>query len=127
MGAEATKDINMMELLLKISNDVSSIKTDITNFKEAQKLEKENTARELEDVRCDCKKEIDVLEEKITENTLEIDKLKKRVEELERADDTKDAKKWRTVMIYIMTALGGMFVAKLPDLLKMILEVFAKK
>lgn len=123
---DATKDINMMELLLKISNDVSSIKTDMANFKEAQRLEKENTVRELEDVRCDCKKEITELEEKVNINTSDIEKLKKHVEELERADDTKDAKKWRTVTIYIMTALGGMFVAKLPDLLKMILELFAK-
>lgn len=123
---DATKDINMMELLLKISNDVSSIKTDMANFKEAQRLEKENTVRELEDVRCDCKKEITELEEKVNTNTSDIEKLKKRVDELERADDTKDAKKWRTVVIYIMTALGGMFVAKLPDLLKMILELFAK-
>lgn len=123
---DATKDINMMELLLKISNDVSSIKTDMANFKEAQRLEKENTVRELEDVRCDCKKEITELEEKVNTNTSDIEKLKKRIDELERADDTKDAKKWRTVVIYIMTALGGMFVAKLPDLLKMILELFAK-
>lgn len=126
MGAEGTKDINMMELLLKISSDVSSIKTDIANFKEAQKLEKENTARELEDVRCDCKKEITELAEKVNENTIEIEKLKKRIEELERADDTKDAKKWRTVMIYIMTALGGMFVAKLPDITRAIVEIFTK-
>lgn len=126
MGAEVTKDINMMELLLKISNDVSSIKTDITNFKEAQKLEKENTARELEDVRCDCKKEITELEEKMDKLNAKIDKLEKRIEELERADDTKDAKKWRTVMIYIMTALGGMFVAKLPDIAKALVDIFTK-
>lgn len=123
---DTTQNINMMELLLKISNDVSSIKTDMANFKEAQKLEKENTARELEDVRCDCKKEITELEERITENTLEIEKLKKRVDELERADDTKDARKWRTVMIYIMTALGGMFVAKLPDIVKALVDIFTK-
>lgn len=126
MGAEGTKDINMMELLLKISSDVSSIKTDMANFKEAQKLEKENTARELEDVRCDCKKEITELEERITENTLEIEKLKERIDKLERADDTKDARKWRTVMIYIMTALGGMFVAKLPDIAKALVDIFTK-
>ena len=123
---DTTKDINMMELLLKISSDVSSIKTDIANFKEAQKLEKENTARELEDVRCDCKKEITELEEKTTENTLEIEKLRERVDKLERADDTKDAKKWRAVMIYIMTALGGMFVAKLPDIAKALVDIFTK-
>lgn len=126
MGAEVTKDINMMELLLKISNDVSSIKTDMANFKEAQKLEKENTARELEDVRCDCKKEITELEEKVDKLNTKIDKLEKRMEELERADDTKDAKKWRAVMIYIMTALGGMFVAKLPDIAKALVDIFTK-
>lgn len=126
MGAEGTKDINMMELLLKISSDVSSIKTDIANFKEAQRLEKENTARELEDVRCDYKKEITELEEKVNELDTKMDKLEKRVEELERADDTKDAKKWRTVTIYILTALGGMFVAKLPDIANAIISIFAK-
>ena len=123
---DTTKDINMMELLLKISNDVSSIKTDMANFKEAQKLEKENTARELEDVRCDCKKEITELEEKVDKLNTKIDKLEKRMEELERADDTKDARKWRTVMIYIMTALGGMFVAKLPDIAKALVDIFTK-
>ena len=126
MGAGAQDDINMMELLLKISNDVSSIKTDITNFKEAQRLEKENTARELEDVRCDCKKEITELEEKVDKLNAKIDKLEKRMEELERADDTKDARKWRTVTIYIMTALGGMLVAKLPDIAKALVEIFTK-
>lgn len=126
MGAEGTKDINMMELLLKISSDVSSIKTDIANFKEAQRLEKENTARELEDVRCDYKKEITELEEKVNELDSKTDKLEKRVEELERADDTKDAKKWRTVTIYILTALGGMFVAKLPDIANAIIGIFSK-
>ena len=123
---DTAKDINMMELLLKISNDVSSIKTDMANFKEAQKLEKENTARELEDVRCDCKKEITELEEKVDKLNTKIDKLEKRMEELERADDTKDARKWRTVMIYIMTALGGMFVAKLPDIAKALVDIFTK-
>lgn len=123
---DATKDINMMELLLKISNDVSSIKTDMANFKEAQRLEKENTVRELEDVRCDCKKEITELEEKVNTNTSDIEKLKKRIDELERADDTKDAKKWRAVTIYIMTALGGMLVAKLPDIVRAIIELCMK-
>ena len=37
---EQTEKINIIELLMGIKADVSSIKTDMTNFKEAQKVEK---------------------------------------------------------------------------------------
>ena len=42
MSVEA-KEINMLELLLKISDDVFSIEADTTKFREAKRLETENT------------------------------------------------------------------------------------
>ena len=40
MGSEKSADINLTELLLKISSDVSAIKTDMQNFKDTYKSEK---------------------------------------------------------------------------------------
>lgn len=129
--SEPIQEINIMELLLKISNDVSSIKTDMTNFKEAQRLEKENTSKEIADARSDCEREIEDLEKRLNtkinnlqavQNTLVGD-----VDTLKRAEEKKDAKKWRTVMTFVGTALGGMFIAKLPDIIRTLIIIFASK
>lgn len=129
--SEPIQEINIMELLLKISNDVSSIKTDMTNFKEAQRLEKENTTKEIADARSDCEREIEDLEKRLNtkinnlqavQNTLVGD-----VDTLKRAEEQKDAKKWRTVMTFVGTALGGMFIAKLPDIIRTLIIIFASK
>jgi hypothetical protein len=40
MGSENKDNINLTELLLKISSDVSAIKTDMQNFKDSYKSEK---------------------------------------------------------------------------------------
>lgn len=121
---EATKEINVMELLIKISNDVSSIKTDMENLKK-------NQAKDNADVREDCKREIDDLEErmnaKITslqnvQNTLVVD-----VDKLKHAEEAKDAKRWRTVIAFVGTGLGGMFLAKLPDIIRTIMILFMAK
>lgn len=44
---EPIKEINVMELLIKISNDVSSIKTDMQNLKDTQKQRKRILSRKL--------------------------------------------------------------------------------
>lgn len=128
---EPTGEINMIELLLKISNDVSSIKTDMTNFKEAQKVEKENISKEIADSREDFKREIEALDSRLSsringlqtvQNTLVGD-----VDTLKHADERKDAKKWRTIIAFLCTALGGMVVGKLPEIVRMILIVSSTK
>lgn len=117
--SEGNEKINIIELLMGIKEDVSSIKTDMANFKEAQRLEKENTAREIEEVRNDCKRDICDLEAKLTakingfqsvQNSLVGD-----VDTLKHADERKDAKRWKTVIAYVCTAIGSMLMVKIPD------------
>lgn len=121
---EATKEINVMELLIKISNDVSSIKTDMENLKK-------NQAKDNADVRADCQRDIEDLEKRMNtkinniqsvQNTLVGD-----VDTLKHAEEVKDAKRWRTVIAFVGTALGGMLIAKLPDIVRTLIIVLSTK
>lgn len=121
---EATKEINVMELLIKISNDVSSIKTDMENLKK-------NQAKDNADVRTDYTRDIEDLEKRMNtkinniqsvQNTLVGD-----VDTLKHAEEAKDAKRWRTVMAFVGTALGGMLVAKLPDIVRTLIIILSTK
>lgn len=122
--SEAVKEINVMELLIKISNDVSSIKTDMENLKK-------NQVKDNEDVRNDCHREIEDLEKRVTAKINNLQSVQNNlvgdVDTLKRAEEQKDAKKWRTVMTFIGTALGGMFIAKLPDIVRALVIIFATK
>ena len=130
MSVEA-KEINMLELLLKISNDVSSIKTDMTNFKEAQRLEKENTTKEMEDLRTDCKRDIKELNDKLTSKLQTLQSVQNNlvgdVDTLKHADEKKDAKRWKTTLAFIGTALSGLFIGKLPDIISTLIIVLSAK
>lgn len=127
---EKASEINMIELLLKISNDVSSIKTDMTNFKEAQRVEKENTAKDIQDTREDFKRELEELESRLSGRINGLQTIQNNlvgdIDVLKHAEDSKDAKKWRTIVAFLLTALGGMFVAKLPEIIRMVLIIIAK-
>lgn len=121
---EATKEINVMELLIKISNDVSSIKTDMENLKK-------NQAKDNADVRVDCQRDIEDLEKRMNtkinniqsvQNTLVGD-----VDTLKHTEEVKDAKRWRTVMAFVGTALGGTLIAKLPDIVRTLIIVLSTK
>lgn len=129
--AEPSKEINMMELLLKISNDVSSIKTDMTNFKEAQRLEKENTTKEIADVRADYKREMEELDARLSERINNLQSVQNSlvgdVDTLKHAEEKKDATRWRTIIAFISTALGGMLLGKLPEIVRMLLIINATK
>ena len=61
MSAENDK-INMIELLMGIKEDVSSIKTDMANFKESQRTEKDIIMKEISGVRTDYKRDLSELE-----------------------------------------------------------------
>lgn len=133
-------DINVLELLLKISNDVSSIKTDITNLKDSQVKERADISKEIMDVRDDCLKEIKSVEKSVMgrvksveestmgrinslqaiQNTLVGD-----VDTLKHNEEKKDAKRWKLVMSFVFTALCGMITAKLPDIISFL--VFSAK
>lgn len=129
--SEPIKEINIMELLLKISNDVSSIKTDMTNFKEAQKLEKENMSKEIADVRTDYKRDLEDLESRVMGKIQTLQTVQNNlvgdVDTLKHADEKKDAKRWKTTLAFIGTAVGGLLVGKLPDIISTLILVLSTK
>ena len=118
MGGE-NKDVNTVELLLKISSDVSAIKTDMQNFKDSYKSEKENLLAKIEDVRKDFDKEIKSLkesfDEKVKQQDAQIKLLTTYTEALRTAKDKSDAKKYRSVTAFILVGLGGMLLALVPS------------
>lgn len=120
--SDSGTNINIIELLMGIKEDVSSIKTEMASFKEAQKVEKENTLKEIEDVRTDCKRDLADLESRIFSKLNHMQTVQNNlvgdVDTLKHAEERRDAKRWRTVMAFIGTALGGMLIAKLPDIIK---------
>ena len=125
--SEQTEQINIIQLLMDIKADVSSIKTDITNFKEAQKVEKENTAKDIADVRSDCKRDLKELEAKVMAKLNGIQSVQNNlvgdVDTLKHAEEKKDAKRWKTVMAFIGTSVGSMILVKIPDFIAFCIEV----
>ena len=124
---EQTEQINIITLLMDIKADVSSIKTDMTNFKEAQKVEKENTAKDIAEVRSDCKRELKELESRVMTKLNGIQSVQNNlvgdVDTLKHAEEKKDAKRWKTVMAFIGTSVGSMVLVKIPDFIAFCIEV----
>ena len=124
---EQTEQINIIKLLMDIKADVSSIKTDMTNFKEAQKVEKENTMKDITEVRSDCKRELKELEARVMTKLNGIQSVQNNlvgdVDTLKHAEEKKDAKRWKTVMAFIGTSVGSMILVKIPDFIAFCIEV----
>lgn len=127
MGGEKSADINLTELLLKISSDVSAIKTDMQNFKDSYKNEKENLLAKIDDVREDFDKEIktmkETFEEKLKQQDAQIKLLTTYTEALRTQKDKEDAKKWRTVMAFVLAGLGGMLLSRVPDIIMFLMKL----
>ena len=133
MGAGAQEDINVLELLLKISENVSSIMTDMANFKETYKNDKDNLATVINDVRSDAKMElasakstfqmeIDAVKKVQEAQTKLIEAQAEEIRNLKQADDKKDAEKWRIVIAFILTAVGGFLMSYVFDFIKFVLN-----
>lgn len=124
---EQTEQINIIKLLMDIKADVSSIKTDMANFKETQKVEKENTVKDIADVRSDCERNLKELEARIMTKLNGIQSIQNSlvgdVDTLKHAEEKKDAKRWKTVMAYIGTSVGSMILVKIPDFIAFCIEV----
>lgn len=124
---EQTEQINIITLLMDIKADVSSIKTDMTNFKETQKVEKENTMKDIADVRSDCKRELKELEARVMTKLNGIQSVQNNlvgdVDTLKHAEEKKDAKRWKTVMAFIGTSVGSMILVKIPDFIAFCIKV----
>lgn len=129
--SDSGTNLNIIELLMGIKEDVSSIKTEMASFKEAQKVEKENTLKEIEDVRTDYKRDLADLESRVVSKLNHMQTVQNNlvgdVDTLKHAEERRDAKRWRTVMAFIGTALGGMLVAKLPDIIKTLTVLLTMK
>ena len=124
---EQTEQINIIKLLMDIKADVSSIKTDMTNFKEAQKVEKENTVKDIADVRSGCERDLKELESRVMTKLNGIQSIQNNlvgdVDTLKHAEEKKDAKRWKTVMAFIGTSVGSMILVKIPDFIAFCIEV----
>lgn len=116
---EQIDKINIIELLMVIKEDVSSIKTDMVNFKEAQRTEKDTIMKEISAVRADYKRDLTDMEARFTTKINGLQSVQNslcgEVDTLKYAEDKKDAKRYRRIIAFIATALGGMILAKLPD------------
>ena len=124
---EQTEQINIIKLLMDIKADVSSIKTDMTNFKEAQKVEKENTVKDIAEVRSECERDLKELEAKVMTKLNGIQSIQNNlvgdVDTLKHAEEKKDAKRWKTVMAFIGTSVGSMILVKIPDFIAFCIKV----
>lgn len=124
---EQTEQINIIKLLMDIKADVSSIKTDMTNFKETQKVEKENIVKDIADVRSDCERDLKDLEARVMTKLNGIQSIQNNlvgdVDTLKHAEEKKDAKRWKTVMAFIGTSVGSMILVKIPDFIAFCIEV----
>ena len=124
---EQTEQINIIKLLMDIKADVSSIKTDMTNFKETQKVEKENIVKDIADVRSECERDLKELESRVMTKLNGIQSIQNNlvgdVDTLKHAEEKKDAKRWKTVMAFIGTSVGSMILVKIPDFIAFCIEV----
>lgn len=124
---EQTEQINIIKLLMDIKADVSSIKTDMTNFKESQKVEKENTVKDIADVRSECERDLKELEARVMTKLNGIQSIQNNlvgdVDTLKHAEEKKDAKRWKTVMAFIGTSVGSMVLVKIPDFIAFCIKV----
>ena len=124
---EQTEQINIIKLLMDIKADVSSIKTDMNNFKEAQKVEKENTVKDIADARSECERDLKELEARVMTKLNGIQSIQNSlvgdVDTLKHAEEKKNAKRWKTVMAFIGTSVGSMILVKIPDFIAFCIKV----
>lgn len=118
--------INMVELLIGIKEDVSVIKTKMSSFEEAQERDREVFIEKLEAQKAQHEEDKNTLQKRHQEDIKElketITEMKEEINSLKRQKDEEDAKRWRTVVKYFLTALGGIVVAKLPDILNLLTQ-----
>lgn len=125
--SEQNEKINIIELLMGIKEDVSSIKTDMANFKEAQRIEKDVIMKEISDVRIDYQRDMADLESRVITKVNGIQSVQNNlvgeVDNLKTKEDTALAKRYRTIIAFVLTALGGMVLSKIPEFITFCMTV----
>lgn len=112
---EQKENINQLELLFKISNDVASIMSDMKNFQSRYVVDRQNIYDKIEDIRKDSEKEL-------LRQDAQLRQLSVYVEAIRTSRDKEDAKKWRTVIGFILTGLGGILLGCIPAFLKYLVQ-----
>ena len=112
---ENKEEINILELLIKIKEDVATIKADMASFQKTQEQERNRIAGQISEIKSEYAKDLENLIERV-------EKLEQTVEELSHAENAKDANKWRRVTAFILTALGGFSMSALFNLIKSFME-----
>lgn len=134
MEENITEKVNVIELLMNIHSDVSSIKTNIENMEKTQQKDKESMQKDIADVRADYQRDLTALESKLSSkiavlqttqnNFLAVqNNLVGDVDNLKTAEDKKLAKRYRTAIAFILTGVGGMILAKLPDFIAFCIKI----
>lgn len=125
--SEQTEKINIIELLMGIKEDVSSIKTDMSNFKEAQRTEKEVIMKAIADVRSDYERELKDLETRLVTKVSGLQMVQNNlvgeVDNLKTAGDKKDAEHYRKILAFLSAGLGGMALAKVPEVISYFIKL----
>lgn len=128
--SENNEKLNIVGLLMEIKADVSSIKTDMSNFKESQRTEKDIIDKSIQNLRTDYQKDIDELNSKFMTKINNIQSIQNNlvgdVDNLKHVEELKDAKKYRTLLTFVLTGIGGMILAKLPDFISWCFKVGGK-
>lgn len=123
--------INELEILMQIREDVSSIKTDMANIKNNQQKDKEEIGEDIADVYSDCNRALKLLEDNMNTKINDLqsvqDTLAGEVDVLKHKEEKEDARKYRTIIAYLFTAIGGMIVAKIPEIIKTIYTISIAK
>lgn len=127
MATETERTNYTERLLIQISQDVASIKTDLNNFKDVQKADRELFQKEVKDVRSDCMRELDNVKDSLTNRINSIQTVQNNlvgdVDTLKHAEEKKYAKRWNLTIGFIATAVGGYVLGKLPEIIKLIINI----
>lgn len=127
MSEQAQNNINVIELLMQIREDVSSIKTDMNNLQKNQEKDKASIDKDIEDVRTDFNRSLKTLESNVTQRINNIQTVQNtlvgEVETLKHSEDKEDARKYRSVVKYMLVGIGGLFVAKIPEIIKLVFQL----
>jgi len=117
-NTKMNNDINLTEVLMQISSDVAVIKNDFANMKSSQKEKEEAREAELRELKNDVGNRFKNMQ-------TAVDSLKDDIDILKGKKDTEDAKKWRKVTSYMLTAVLSIVAVKIPDIIKLIISALA--
>lgn len=117
-NTKMNNDINLTEVLMQISSDVAVIKNDFANMKTSQKEKEEAREAELRELKNDVGNRFKNMQ-------TAVDSLKDDIDTLKGKKDTEDAKKWRKVTSYMLTAVLSIVAVKIPDIIKLIISALA--